>query len=64
MYKSLKTLMPFRHIRVRYAHNRSEVIEMVKQKHPYNNTPATIVDKMHHQLHLQKNHPLGIIKSK
>ena len=33
-------------------------------KHPKNNVPLSIVEKLDKKLHLTKNHPLNIIKSR
>jgi hypothetical protein len=33
-------------------------------KHPINNVPDGIIDKLDRKLHLQRHHPLNIIKTK
>jgi hypothetical protein len=40
------------------------LLQRLKTKHPRNNIPETIIQKIGRNLHLQKNHPLNIIKTK
>jgi hypothetical protein len=41
-----------------------QLLQRLKTKHPRNNIPETIIQKIGRNLHLQKNHPLNIIKTK
>lgn len=40
------------------------VKEMLAKPHPNNNIPPQIIEKIGTNLHLNSNHPLGIIKEK
>lgn len=47
-----------------YCNELEQVLSRVKSGHKKNNIPSSIVDKIGRNLHLAKNHPLGIIKTK
>eukprot|EP01038_Epipyxis_sp_PR26KG_P010403 gene10403-13973_t len=42
----------------------SDLISIIKNNHPYNNIPDSIIEKVGRNLHLQNNHPLKIIKQR
>ncbi len=41
-----------------------DVLQILKSKHPNNNIPDSILNKVGENLHLKSNHPLCIIKKK
>jgi hypothetical protein len=51
-------------IKTPVSYDLNAVRSTLKNGHPFNNIPESIVEKVGSNLHLQKNHPLNIIKKR
>ncbi len=54
-----------RHSRLKLLISRqATTLELLNNKHPYNNVPSSIISKVGINLHRKQHHPLNIIKNK
>jgi hypothetical protein len=58
------TLSAVERISITTKHTDEDLLRLLKNKDPDNNISDSILSKVGRNLHLQKNHPLNIIKTK
>jgi hypothetical protein len=68
LHRSGRVISPFSRFQMVRSlsdyHVNEDTLKILKNNHPNNNIPDSILQKIGRNLHLQKNHPLNIIKTK